>query len=525
MLGLLECSTLTTGLVVGVVTLLIVKIWQTFQYMRTFKKAGIPGPTPLPFVGNMLPIFWTRGKKLTDVFNEWSKQYGKVYGVFFPTPSIVVADMDLAKDVLVKKFSCFADRNDFPGFSESEVMKDNLLSLKGDHWKHVRNTLSPTFSSNKLKKVFPAMARVAKNLESRLEELARTNEDVDARQLCKCVSMDMIAAVAFGAEVNAINDPDDQFYKHGNNITNRNQKMAALVFTFPWLAKLLALVGITMFPKDDTNYLMGVLAAALADRKLDKQKHSDFLQLLVDAQRAADSGGQGKEQVDSEIDFREDLKTSTRWNRKGLSPSEINANSLLFLFAGYDTVTTVMSLTLFTLAGKPECLQKAQEEIDEKLGDREPTYEDAMNMTYIDMCMNESIRLHMPIFVLRECTEDVDISGVHVPKGYQVMVAAVTFHTDPDIWSDPMTFNPERFTAEERAKRHPFSFMAFGQGPRNCIGMRLAQLEIRMMIAVFLRRFTPVLCEKSQYPPVLDPMTGTPKNGLWIKFEPRNSAQ
>ncbi|XP_070209346.1 cytochrome P450 3A18-like [Littorina saxatilis] len=140
------------------------------------------------------------------------------------------------------------------------------------------------------------------------------------------------------------------------------------------------------------------------------------------------------------------------------------------------------------------------------------------------MCMNEAMRLFPPLFVIdREIDEDVELGEFKLKKGWRMVVPCYSIHRDPEYWTDPLKYDPERHTPEAKAKRHPFAFMPFGFGPRNCIGMRLAQLEIRMAIATILQHYAPMLCEKSVYPPVVEmPQTRmVAKDGLWIKFKHR----
>ncbi|KAK7446242.1 hypothetical protein BaRGS_00040284 [Batillaria attramentaria] len=267
---------------------------------------------------------------------------------------------------------------------------------------------------------------------------------------------------------------------------------------------------------------------------LPTSKYNDFLQLLVEAEREGEAQGP----VDAEIDHGDQLTTSKQWTRKGLTTDEMYANTLIFPDGWQRNVSTVMSFTLFDLAGNPDCLAKAQAEVDAKLGkvanvntfksygvaakDRQVTYETAMELAYLDMCMNESMRLYPPGFILdREAEEDMEFAGYHVAKGMRMGIPVLSIHRDPAIWPDPMKFDPERHTPEARATRHPFAFLPFGMGPRNCIGMRLAQLEIRMAIATILQHFTPVLCDKSVYPPKLQKLKFESQDGLWVKFQAR----
>lgn len=520
MLGMEEWSTLTSTLLVGVTTLILVQCWRTYRFLTIFSRMGIPGPRALPLMGNMLPL---TKSDTGGVFKSWSKDYGQIYGIYIPLPCLVVGDRELARDILVKRFHLFADRQEMPGF-DTGVMKDSLLSIKGDHWKHVRGQLSPSFSSNKLKKIVPVISRVAKNFTEQLDVYSKNGDMKELRELCQCATLDIIAGTAFGVEVNSVKNQDEPFYKHAKDMMSGMQTRMMLSFFLPFLQFLLTLFKISLLPKRNTDYFVAILEAALEERRNDTKKYADFLQLLLEAEKAQ-KAGKDQGEVDAEIDFSQQLNTSSQWTSKGLTNSEMICNSVTFLFAGYQTVASVLSLTLFALAGHEDCLKKACEEVDENLKDGELSYDTAMNLPYVNMCMLEAMRLYFPLLLQRVAVEDVDLGGYRVTKGMQVAIPSVVFQVDPEVWPNPLVFNPENHSPEKQATRDQFAFTPFGFGPRNCIAMRLAQMEVRLMLAAILKDFVPVICEKSVFPPVFKPLSDISKDGLWVRFKRREDKQ
>ncbi|KAK7476967.1 hypothetical protein BaRGS_00031826, partial [Batillaria attramentaria] len=342
--------------------------------------------------------------------------------------------------------------------------------------------------------MLPVVKRCCRNLVAHVSNKAERGEEVDAKTLSGAFTMDVIAGTGFGLDVDSLTNPDEPFVKVTNRILYPPSWMISILFMLPFLAPYLRKVGIAIAPQSDVDYMMEVINTALKHRRQDKQSYPDILQLLVDAQQNPGTDTQ----IDAEIDHTQQLRTSSTWSGRGLTEGEIQSNSFVFLLAGYETTASAMSFLLFNLAGNPDCLRKAQQEIDQKIGEEEVDYQVINELTYLDMCMNESIRLYPPGFVLdRECVEDTELGGVHVQKDMLVTIPVYSIHTDPAHWPDPMKFDPERHTPENRASRHPFSFLPFGMGPRNCIGMRKAQMDLKMAIASILQKFSPVLCEKS----------------------------
>ncbi|KAI8786628.1 cytochrome P450 3A7 [Biomphalaria glabrata] len=463
----------------------------------TFQKLGIDIPPKSPVLGHFGHALKYGVFDVQTVFYQKFKDK-KVYGWYDTrTPVLVVKDLDMIKDILVKHFNSFVDRR---VFMEHDVpFRDNLLTLRGDRWKHVRSSVSPTFSSGRIKKMSPHIERNAKILLENLKEKQESGQEVELKEICEFFALDTIASIAFGIDINTLKKPENKFAQEIKKITNPNPLLLAIVFLFPFLGPWFTRIGLPFFPKKSMNYLASAVDSVMAERKRDGTEGTvnDFLDLVT-----SEAQEQGV--------------------KERLSLSEIHAQSIIFIFGGLETVSTVMSFTLFLLAVHPECLERAQKEVDEKIGKDFPCSENVQNLHYLDMCINEAIRMVPPAFFLdRQCVESIDINGVHIPKGMVVLIPVYAIHNDPNFWPEPEKFDPERFTPENKETRHPYAFFPFGHGPRNCIGMRLALMELKIAIAAVLQRYTLVPCSKTVYPFHLSKIRARTTNGTWVKINPR----
>ena len=134
-----------------------------------------------------------------------------------------------------------------------------------------------------------------------------------------------------------------------------------------------------------------------------------------------------------------------------------------------------MTWFLHCIARHPEEQQQVVDELDRVFGDdlsRPCTAQDTTELKYLECCIKETLRLYPSVPAVMRClTEDVDLGGYHIPAGASVALMFYGMHHNPDVYSDPESFRPERFLPEQSAGRHPFAFVPFSAGPRNCIGM------------------------------------------------------
>ncbi|GIY47673.1 cytochrome P450 3A8 [Caerostris extrusa] len=113
-------------------------------------------------------------------------------------------------------------------------------------------------------------------------------------------------------------------------------------------------------------------------------------------------------------------------------------------------------------------------------------------MKYLDNVISETLRLYPAVTRLERDTDSdckLGNTGITVPKGMMVSIPIYSIQTDPKYFPDPHKFDPDRFTPEERAKRNPYAYLPFGSGPRNCVGMRFALMEIKVCLAYVVANF------------------------------------
>ncbi|XP_009075444.1 PREDICTED: cytochrome P450 3A29-like, partial [Acanthisitta chloris] len=488
--------------------LLLLQVFYGIWPYQTFKKLGMPGPRPLPFVGTFLE--YRNGVLHFDQI--CFEKYGKIWGIFDGRqPVLAVLDPILIKNILVKEcYTIFTNRRNFGlnGFLES------ALNVAADEqWKRIRTVLSPTFTSGKLKEMFHIINHYGEKLVKNIEKKVANDEFVTVKDVFGAYSMDVVASTSFSVNVDSMSNPNDPFVTNIKKFLEFSFLSPVFLFLvlFPFVIPVLEKMNMTLLPSDVMDFFKGVFAKMKKEReKGSNTDRVDFLQLMVESQNSHD----GSKSTETDMD-------------KTLSDEEILAQALIFVFAGYETTSSTLSYIAYNLATHPDVQQRLQDEIDANLPNKAtPTYNAITQMEYLDMVVNESIRLYPAGGrIERVCKKTVELNGVTIPKGMVVMIPAFVLHRDPAYWPEPEEFRPERFSKENKEGIDPYTFLPFGAGPRNCIGMRFALLVVKVAVVVLLQNFSFRTCKDTPIPLVLDTKGFMqPKKPIVLKMVPRAQA-
>lgn len=195
-------------------------------------------------------------------------------------------------------------------------------------------------------------------------------------------------------------------------------------------------------------------------------------------------------------DFLQTLMDSTYADGRALSEDEITGLLLAAIFAGHHTSSVTTAWTLLELLQNPVFLQRAIAEIDRVFGGgREVSHGALRELTFVEACVKEALRMHPPLFMLvRVVRQPFAFKGYHVPVGTWILVSPTVSHRIPEVFRDPDTFDPERFLAGREEDRKDFAYVAFGGGRHKCLGNAFAILQIKAILALLLGQFDFGLC-------------------------------
>uniref|UniRef100_A0A4W4GZQ3 Cytochrome P450 3A n=1 Tax=Electrophorus electricus TaxID=8005 RepID=A0A4W4GZQ3_ELEEL len=471
-----------------------------------FTRLGIPGPKPLPFIGNMLE--YKKGFQYFDF--ECYKKYGRIWGIYDARqPVLSIMDKDIIKTILIKEcYSLFTNRRNF---RLNGPLYDAVSIVEDDDWRRIRSVLSPSFTSGRLKEMFRIMKTHSHSLVQHLAKTSKREEAADIKEFFGAYSMDVVTSTAFSVDIDSLNNPEDPFVTNIKKMLKFDllNPLFLAVALFPFIAPVLEKMEFAFFPTAVTDFFYASLQKIKSERKaVDLKRRVDFIQLMIDSQKSE-----------------KDEKDISKGTTFGLNI--ILSQSMIFIFAGYETTSATLTFFFYNMATNPESMKKLQEEIDQTFPDKAPVeYDAVMNMDYLDAALNESLRLYPVASRLeRVCKKTVEINGLTIPKDTVVMIPVYSLHRDPEYWTDPDTFNPERFTKENKELIDPYAYMPFGAGPRNCIGMRFALVSMKLAIVQILQNFNANVCAETKVPLELG-FSGllAPKDPVKLKFTPRKAA-
>ncbi|XP_042907512.2 cytochrome P450 3A9 [Parasteatoda tepidariorum] len=477
--------------VLGVILLYILYRFSVRNH-NVWKEKNVPFVKPYPFVGSLLPTL-RYGFEVLDFENL--KKSGRIYGYYDGNnPALMIAEPELLRDIYVKDFQSFLDHTDF-GTGE-ELLEKMLIIVGGEDWKRIRMVVSPTFSTGKLKKVLGIFEDCSKTLIKSFKKFADSNKSCDVYKMYGSFTVDIIASSAFSTKIESRNDPNNIFVKHVKRMFEQNPSFRQiLAFAAPNLARKL---GVKIVPQDSLNFFRDTIYEIIKQRRETGQTRNDFLQLLLECANEIPKEDLN-ELMSEEVTQNYGSESADRTyfkniSSKSLSMDEIVAQCILFFIAGYQTTTLLLGYTTYNLAVNQKIQDKVFEEIKEQLRETngKVTYEAIQNRKYLDNVISEALRLHPPVVRLdRIAVVDYKLKGteITIPKGTTVTTPVYAMHRDPEFFPDPETFDPDRFSPENKDKIIPYSYLPFGSGPRNCIGMRFALLETKICLTYVLSTF------------------------------------
>jgi len=371
--------------------------------------------------------------------------------------------------------------------------------------------------------MFQTLVDCGLELGSILEKSASNEEVIEIKDILARYSTDVISSCAFGIQCNCLKNPDAEFRQWGRKLFSPSLKNLIKTFmdiTFPSLSRVLKM---SSFDPRVSKYFRNMVEETVNYREKNNIKRNDFMHLLIQIKN--------KVIIDEDNESLKQNAHGTLENNsseEGLSINSLAAQCFIFFIAGYETSSTTMTFCLYELSLNQDIQDRVRKEIDVVLQkhDGKLTYEGIQEMEYLDKVVSETLRKYPPVPMLtRECTKNYKIPGTDVvlEKGMATIIPVYALQHDPKYFPEPERFDPERFNEEEKAKRHHYVYLPFGEGPRICIGMRFGLMQTKVGLVSLLSKYEISVSKKTPIPIVIDPTSVglLPKGGMWLQIRKR----
>lgn len=434
---------------------------------KVWQDAGIPHESYASYLHSIFVRY--RRENVFDVLQEYATKYGNLYGTYHGlSPLLRVSRLDVARDVLIRQFGQIHSRS-IDIRTGVPIWDRSLVAQPYNKWKTLRHLSGTGMTSSKLRAITPKIERIAKRFVTRLAEAGRVSGEVSPFDHTMYYGLDCIAAVAFGVDVDTMVDPENKFVKHTRTLLS-SQIGFFLFTTMPSLIKYVPFIG---FPnKASAKFIEEFAVAAIKRRRQANSQTNDGQDLL-------------------------DVWLREQQANPAFTDADIAAQIFFFTLAGSDTTAYTLYLTMYFLAIHPDVQAKAYEEIKANplAQDGMRTFDDFGKLKFVEACILETLRLCPTDFVVdRLCDEACNVAGLQLSAGTHVQVAVPVIQKDPSYFPQPELYRPDRFLDGSSSTE---AFLAFGDGPKVCIGKRIALLEITIALTCLLEHFSLERCSKT----------------------------
>ncbi len=479
------------------------------EHSRT--EAPVPqltkGPWCLPpGLKHSLPFYafkhWVKLGHPILLFEHLHRTYGNIACYrLFGTPIVFLNDPEYIREILITQASAFV--------KERTVRRMKLLLGEGlitsDDPIHIRQRriAAPAFHRQRINAYGDQIVACAAGLSARWDQRREHDRTLDIASASMELSLEIVARTLFATEVTGD-------IRRINDEVNTIMELYNFIVAFPRIEAFmhLPLPGITRFRRSKARL------DAVVDRLI--REHKD----------ASARGEPDRGDLLSMLLVSRDTAEGAAGDQQGMSDEQVRDEVLTIFLAGYETVANGLTWTWYLLSQHPEVEARLHAELDRVLGTgdaaRLPTLADYPALRYTEQVFAESMRLYPPAWAMgRMSTRAIQLGPYRIPPGAHFFFSQYMMGRSAEYFPDPLRFDPDRFTPENKAARPKFTYFPFGGGSRQCIGESFAWMEGVFSIATLAQRWR--LTFKGTAPPEIQAkITLRPRDPMIMELHPRS---
>lgn len=489
---------------VAIITMCLV--YMILKFFRTEIPEGLcqlPGPKPLPIIGNVLEV----GRNPYLSLTAMSKRYGDVFQIQIGMrPVVVLSGSETVRQALIKQGDDFAGRPDLYSFRFINDGKSLAFSTdQAGVWRARRKlAYSALRSFSTLEGTTPEyscaleehVSKEAEYLVKQLNTVMETDGSFDPFRHIVVSVANVICGMCFGRR-----------YDHNN------QELLNLVNLSDEFGQVVASGN----PADFIPILQYLPSTSMKKFMSINDRFNTFVQKIVSEHYTTFDKDNIRDITDSLIDHCEDRKLDENSNVQMSDEKVVGIVNDLF-GAGFDTISTALSWSVMYLVAYPEIQERLYQEMKESVGlDRTPCLSDKPKLPFLEAFILEIFRhsSFLPFTIPHCSSKDTSLNGYFIPKDTCVFINQWQINHDPELWKDPSSFNPDRFLntdGTELNKLEGEKMMVFGLGKRRCIGEVIARNEVFLFLAILVQNL------RFHAKPG-EPLDMTPEYGLTMKHK------
>ncbi|RIA81867.1 cytochrome P450 [Glomus cerebriforme] len=459
----------------------------------------------IPYVSG-LPMMWALIKQkphdeVEEVMSKASGEHEIYLTRFGPFKQVSFVSPECVKDLLMASEDVAPKIEFHPGNAFYDFFGKGLPFSNGDTWKTYRKLANPAFNSA----LNPNLVGET-TLELFILMQRNLNDQIDIFAMLQRITIEILGKLAFGYQFGCLKSAETpHIIKVYKDIISFVENPIRIIL--PFLNKL---------PLESNRKFFASL-----------EEFDKFIFDIIEKKKIEIKNNNNKENVFS---GRIDLLTSMLelGEKEGIDTDikQLRDEMVNNFVAGHDTTALALSTSLYYLAKYPEMQERARAEVINILGDKPiiPTSEQLKEMKYINAIIKESLRIHppSPVINLRKPLKPIKVGSHVIPKDTLCIANIWQIHHHPKYWENPNQYDPDRFLNGE--KRHPFAWIPFSAGHRNCIGQNFSLMEQRVILSMFLLKYEWTLPKDSinKEKMILDPQFLLRPVKLELLFAERN---
>ncbi|MGC1781157.1 MAG: cytochrome P450 [Acidobacteriaceae bacterium] len=420
------------------------------------------------------------------LFEHLVRSYGPVSHYKLGGSHIVfINDPELIREILVNRAASFIKER--TQHRMKILLGDGLITSEGEFHMRQRRIAAPAFHRQRIQNYAGMMVERASAMCAKLGP----SQQFDMSAAMMEMTLEIVARTLFATdvtqEIRQINDEVNVIMRLYNYLVALPRAESYLRWPIP---------GLIRFRKARAR-LDSVVYRMIAERRAANEDRGDLLSMLLAGRDDGEKAGEG------------------------MSDRQLRDEIITIFLAGYETVANALTWTWYLLSENPAAAERMRQEIDQVLQGHSATIEDVPRLHYTEMVFAESMRLYPPAWAMgRQSTQIVELGPYRLPSGTSFFFSQYVLQRSEEFYPDPLRFDPERFTPEQKSARPRFAYFPFGGGGRQCIGETFAWMEGVLVLATLAQRWRFRMIP-GQPVDVQPKITLRPKYPMWMAAEER----